>query len=124
MDKIIQLSNATSGQALSFSNILIFHHERSYLKLCYAGNLEVEVSGLKDIDVLGDQLAIELILKNLLENTKFHAEDSAVNIQVVAEDESVQINYSDGGILVTLQSLENFFIQTIRPEARELDFTR
>ena len=97
MDKIIQLSKMQRRGKLILSRINLSSVMKEVISN-YAGNLEVEVSGLKDIDVLGDQLAIELILKNLLENTKFHAEDSAVNIQVIAKDESVQINYSDGGI--------------------------
>ena len=75
MDKIIQLSKMQRQGKLFLSRINLSSIMKEVISN-YAGNLEVEVSGLKDIDVLGDQLAIELILKNLLENTKFHAEDS------------------------------------------------
>ena len=97
MDKIIQLSKMQRSGKLNLSKVNLSAVMKEVISN-YAGNIEVEVSGLKNIDVLGDQLALELILKNLIENTKFHAEGSAVNIQVVAEDEFVKINYSDGGI--------------------------
>ena len=97
MDKIIQLSKMQRSGKLNLSKVNLSAVMKEVISN-YAGNIEVEVSGLKNIDVLGDQLALELILKNLIENTKFHAEGSAVNIKVVAEDELVKINYSDGGI--------------------------
>ena len=63
----------------------------------YAGDLEIEVSGLADYKVMGDQFAIELILKNLMENTKHHSEDKKALISISKEVSSIEITYADEG---------------------------
>ena len=80
MDKIIQLSRITRGGKLPLRPVDIGSVIKNMVKN-YAGDLEIEVSGLADYKVMGDQFAIELILKNLMENTKHHSKNKKASFQ-------------------------------------------
>ena len=96
MDKIIQLSRVTRGGRLHLQPLMIKEVIKNMVKN-YAGDLEIEVTGLTDDQVLADQFALELILKNLMENTKHHSKENRVQISLTTNNQDVQIVYQDNG---------------------------
>tara|TARA_B100000925_G_scaffold285217_1_gene261253 strand:- start:1061 stop:1942 length:882 start_codon:yes stop_codon:yes gene_type:complete len=96
MDKIIQLSRITRGGKLHLHPVDIGSIIKNMVKN-YAGDLEIEVGGLADYKVMGDQFAIELILKNLMENTKHHSENKIALISISKKVSSIEITYADEG---------------------------
>jgi signal transduction histidine kinase len=96
MDKIIQLSRITRGGKLHLRPINISDIVKNMVKN-YAGDLEIEVTGLSSEKVRGDQFAIELILKNLMENTKHHSKNIKAQICLKKINEEIEISYRDEG---------------------------
>ena len=48
--------------------------------------------------ILVDEFALELILRNLMENTKQHAGKKEVEMEFIKQDKLVQLQYRDGGV--------------------------
>ena len=97
MDKIIQLSRITRRGQLTLRPISLKDIIKNVVKN-YAGSIDIEVNGLSDTKVLGDQFAIELILKNLIENTKHHSgsETASININNSSPHQT-KVIYQDQG---------------------------
>ena len=97
MDKIIQLSRITRRGHLDLRPIFLKDVLKNIIKN-YAGSIDIEVKGLNESKILGDQFAIELILKNLIENTKHHSNSETATIIVRnIENGSIEISYEDDG---------------------------
>ena len=96
MDKIIQLSRITRGGKLHLRPLIVKEIIKNMVKN-YAGDLEIEVTGLTEEKVLADQFALELIFKNLMENTKHHSKNKSAQITLNTSDESIEVIYTDSG---------------------------
>lgn len=98
MDKILQLSRLERGGTLNpipvqLENLI----KRVHVDLAY--DQEVSIDSNFSGEVLADEFALELILKNLFENTKNHSSSNKITIKIEPCDEGdfVQLSYNDKG---------------------------
>lgn len=98
MDKILQLSRLERGGTVNLRPIAIQELVRK-VSAHYGSLYEVNIDISSTDEILGDELVIELILKNLLENTKNHTKTDVVNIKIFEDGPTGQIHltYSDQG---------------------------
>ena len=96
MDKIIQLSKNNTRWEVAPKALVVKEVIKNMVKN-YAGDLEIEVTGLTEEKVLADQFALELILKNLMENTKHHSENKSAQITLNTSSRSIEVIYTDSG---------------------------
>jgi signal transduction histidine kinase len=96
MDKIIQLSRVERDRTLNLTRILI-EDELKRIVRQFGGNLSVELLNLGHHEVQADSFALELIFKNLFENTKHHSNNDDVKIILKKTETHIMINYNDNG---------------------------
>jgi len=98
MDKILQLSRLERGGTLNLKPIDLLALVNK-ISNNYKNTYEVKVVHDNTYEVLGDELAIELSLKNLFENTKNHTESEIVYITIkeLIDTEQVSLEYKDQG---------------------------
>ena len=96
MDKIIQLSRVERDQTLNLQKKSI-KEELKRITTSFSGDLSIELNNLQDLQVLIDPFALELIFKNLFENTKHHSNNDEVAIFLENSDNYLKIIYNDGG---------------------------
>ncbi|MBT7610866.1 MAG: HAMP domain-containing histidine kinase [Bacteriovoracaceae bacterium] len=98
MDKILQLSRLQQGGILNPTQI----NPEQFLKFLiksWSKDLSITITNYDQItSIMADEFALQLILNNLLENTKNHVENKNVSIQIKKIDESVLIEYQDQGV--------------------------
>ena len=97
MDKIIQLSRVERDGQLNMQPLSL-KNELKRIISNYSSELSIEVNGLKDIKILADRFALELIFKNLFENTRHHTDSEEVTITLTQMTKMININYNDKGI--------------------------
>lgn len=98
MDKILQLSRIERGGPLNpvTVNIKSFFDSvaaKSQSEL----NFHWEQAGQCQ-EVMADEFALELIIKNLIENTKGHTDSNQVRVSLSTQGDKVIFSYSDGGV--------------------------
>ena len=96
MDKIIQLSRIERDRTLNLQRKSI-KEELKRIVSQFSGQLSIELNHLKDLYVEVDPFALELIFKNLFENTKHHSGSEDVKISVHETADQLTIHYNDGG---------------------------
>ena len=96
MDKIIQLSRIERDRSLNLQAKSI-KSELKRIVSQFSGDLSIELNNLQDLQVLIDPFALELIFKNLFENTKHHSNNDEVAIGFESNDDYIKIIYNDGG---------------------------
>jgi len=96
MDKIIQLSRMEREGELNLTEINLPELTKKIIGK-YAKNLDVNILGNCSKNIIGDAFAIELILKNLFENTKHHSGGSKVEIELKKSESGVSLSYCDFG---------------------------
>lgn len=99
MDNLLQLSRLERGGNLNLTSVKLLPFVKNIAKKFseYEG-FKVEIdSKANDIAVLVDEFALELIIKNLFENTKRHSKSTNVFINVTTMKNEVHFAYSDGG---------------------------
>jgi len=96
MDKIIQLSRVERDRSLNLQSKSI-KDELKRIVSQFSGDLSIELNNLEDLQVLIDPFALELIFKNLFENTKHHSNNDEVAIALESSDDYIKIIYNDGG---------------------------
>ena len=96
MDKILQLSRLERGGKLNITPV-----ELSPLTNKVIASLDYEIDFKMNVkstrEVCADEFATELIIKNLIENTKNHSNSKSVEISILEEDDFVVLTYSDQG---------------------------
>ena len=97
MDKILQLSRLEGGGTFHLGKVNLENAWSSSLNQ-WNNDLQVEGEIPKDITVLGDDLAISLIFRNLFENTKNHSTDKKCQIQIKEVGQTIELVYSDSGV--------------------------
>jgi signal transduction histidine kinase len=96
MDKILQLSRLERGGKLNLTPVELEPLLKRVIKsLNY--DIKFKVNSINSQEVYADEFATELIIKNLIENTKNHSSYKEVNIEINSTDNQVTIEYSDGG---------------------------
>ncbi len=97
MDKILQLSRLERGGELNTSSISILQKVN---KLSKSWNqfFNVTIQGQTDqLFIEADDFALELIIKNMFENTKNHAQTKNVTIDFKVTDNHIELIYKDEG---------------------------
>jgi signal transduction histidine kinase len=97
MDKILQLSRIERGGELSLSSIsLVPFIKRIAQTWAPEHNVEIIPSD-NNISIDADEFALELIIKNLLENTRNHTTSNKITINIESALKQVKLSYHDGG---------------------------
>ena len=96
MDKILQLSRLEGGGDLHVEDLDLKNQVEQALTRW--NTLEVNLNNFTETSISADPFALELILRNLFENSKRHAQSSTIKIDVnTSEADYIVLNYSDGG---------------------------
>lgn len=97
MDKILQLSRIERGGELNLTSLALIPLINKISKTWSHGlNLKL-ISSDEKIKVEADEFALELIFKNLLENTRLHTQSKNVIIEIRSDESQVYLNYLDQG---------------------------
>lgn len=98
MDKILQLSRLERGGTLNLKPIDLLTLVNK-ISNNYKNTYEVKVVHGNSYEVLGDELAVELSLKNLFENTKNHTNSEIVQITIdeIKDLKQISLEYKDQG---------------------------
>jgi len=97
MDKILQLSRIERGGDLNLSSLKLIPFIKNVSKKMN-NHFEVNITAnSEETIIIDDEFDLELILKNLFENTKVHTHSKKVNIDIIENSEEVIVNYQDEG---------------------------
>ncbi len=97
MDKILQLSRIERGGSLNLTSLKLIPFIKNIIKKLGNGlNVEIDCTN-QDVTIIADEFALELILKNLLENTRIHTQSSNVKINILESGASIFLTYQDEG---------------------------
>jgi signal transduction histidine kinase len=97
MDKILQLSRLERGGELNLTNIPLMPFINRITRSAKNDfNLEISCTNPK-IEILADEFALELIFKNLIENSKNHSKSKKIMIDIKEENQKCHISYNDFG---------------------------
>jgi signal transduction histidine kinase len=99
MDKILQLSRMEQGGNLNPKSLNIYLFIREALEKWCLGEQDFQVTSKdKNFQIMADPFALELILRNLLENSKNHSPQEMIKIDILQRDSSeILVEYSDRG---------------------------
>ena len=110
MDKILQLSRIERGGELNLISVDLFAFVKNIstkMKLPFEVKISSDVS---HSHVLADEFALELILKNLFENSRVHTQSKQVNLNIHQSNNSIVLSYMDEGKFEgNLEKLGNLF---------------
>lgn len=98
MDKILQLSRIERGGELNLTTLKIIPFITNLGKK-WASGLTIAIdSDNMDATIEADEFALELIIKNLFENTRIHTNSKKVEIKINQTNQNVIVTYQDQGI--------------------------
>jgi len=100
MDKILQLSRMERGGNLNLAPVNLIDYLRNIEKssgkyLNFKFDFAIEND---EAYILADEFALDLIYKNLFENTQKHSKEENVHIKVTDYNSTLMLKYSDNGI--------------------------
>jgi signal transduction histidine kinase len=96
MDKILQLSRLEGGGELHPKELELTEFlDRAFHN--WGEGLTLELTGDKG-HAQADEFALELVIRNLLENSRIHAKAKNVRIDIQEKGDRVLLTYRDGGI--------------------------
>lgn len=97
MDKILQLSRLERGGELNLTSLPLVPFIKRLAKT-WVPEHEVElITPDGGINIEADEFALELIMKNLLENTRIHTSSKKIQIIINSDDKKVHLIYIDHG---------------------------
>ncbi|MDD4973274.1 MAG: HAMP domain-containing sensor histidine kinase [Bacteriovorax sp.] len=97
MDKILQLSRIERGGGLNLTSLKIIPFIKNLSKK-WASGLSIDIeSDDMEASIVADEFALELIIKNLFENTRIHTKSQNVKIKIQQTDKNVLLTYQDKG---------------------------
>jgi signal transduction histidine kinase len=98
MDKLLQLSRMERGGNLNLISIKLIPFLKSMIKnVIEDEKIELSIdSSNNDIAIIADEFALELIIKNLFENSRIHAKSKKISIKISETDGQVLFCYDDG----------------------------
>jgi signal transduction histidine kinase len=98
MDKILQLSRIERGGELNLTSVKLCPFIKNIHKF-WSRDFELEVNcNHAACTIMADEFALELIFKNLFENTKNHSKSKSVKIEIQYSESECKLSYSDGGM--------------------------
>lgn len=100
MDKLLQLSRMERGGNLNLISIKLIPFLKNMTKnISPDEKLVISIDTTNnDIAIIADEFALELIIKNLFENTRIHSKSKNINIKINSIKENVYFSYDDGSI--------------------------
>jgi signal transduction histidine kinase len=100
MDKLLQLSRMERGGNLNLVSIKLIPFLKNITKhRLETDKLNIYIDAIDhEVAIVADEFALELIIKNLLENTRIHSKSREVNIKISTENKKVLLTYNDGSI--------------------------
>ena len=97
MDKILQLSRIERGGELNLTSLKVIPFIKNLSKKWENGlTIEIEADDLES-SIVADEFALELIIKNLFENTRIHTKSKNVKIKITETHENILLSYKDQG---------------------------
>lgn len=97
MDKILQLSRIERGGELNLTSVKIIPFIKSLGKN-WDNYLTINIAtDNTEGQIIADEFALELIIKNLFENTKIHSKSQLVTIRITESEDKVYLTYNDQG---------------------------
>ncbi len=97
MDQILQLSRIERGGELNLSSLKLIPFIKSTIKKI-APPFQVQIETMnQEISIMADIFALELVMKNLLENTRVHTNSQKVTIGIKQLQKSIILTYRDEG---------------------------
>ena len=97
MDKILQLSRIERGGELNLTSLKIIPFIKNLGKKWESYlSIHIESDNLETL-IVADEFALELIIKNLFENTKIHTKSHTVNIKITEGPDNILLTYKDQG---------------------------
>lgn len=97
MDKILQLSRIERGGELNLTTLKLIPFIKSIVKKLGNGLEVTIVANNQDAVVVADEFALEIIIKNLLENTRHHTTSTKVDIDIQDDGKKIEMIYNDHG---------------------------
>ena len=97
MDKILQLSRIERGGELNLTTLSLTPFVKKLAKTWVPDHEVVILAPETGLNIEVDEFALELIMKNLLENTRIHTNSKKINIAVKADSHRVCLTYEDHG---------------------------
>lgn len=97
MDKILQLSRIERGGQLNLSSVSLIGAINKMSKLMLTDQALMIHSKNDKVRISADEFALELILKNLFENTKNHSKSKKIDITIKEQDKYIELIYQDHG---------------------------
>lgn len=97
MDKILQLSRIERGGELNLTSLKLIPFIKNVAKKLGNGLIIDIDSQNPDVSIIADEFALELIIKNLLENTRIHTRSKDVKIKITESNNDVLVTYQDQG---------------------------
>jgi signal transduction histidine kinase len=97
MDKILQLSRIERGGELNLTSLSLVPFTKNLAKT-WVPDHDVQIKAsesIASIDV--DEFALQLIMKNLLENTRIHTNSKKINIEITEDKNRIHFSYVDHG---------------------------
>lgn len=97
MDKILQLSRIERGGELNLTSLSLIPFIRKHAST-WLPQHEVVINCSEDnVTIDADEFALELIMKNLLENTRIHTNSKKIHISIKQDKSTVRLSYHDQG---------------------------
>ena len=98
LDKIIQLARVERGEKLSCEAIDLYDFIRDCHRKWVGERLELSFESSREYRPLiyADEFALEIIFRNLFENTFLHGKKRCVRISLVEDGKMVTLHYHDG----------------------------
>jgi len=94
MDKILQLSRLERGGTLNITTINLTKLVKKFIDQ-FGEGVDLSLENFdQDIKVQADEFALELIFKNLFENTRIHSKDKRVRLSLTS-GENITVRYDD-----------------------------
>lgn len=97
MDKILQLSRIERGGDLNLTSLALVPFIKRLAKTWAPEHVVTVHAPSEEITIEADEFALELIMKNLLENTRIHTTSQKIEILISADDQKVHLSYIDHG---------------------------
>ena len=96
MDKILQLSRIEKGSKVRQQKILL----KPFLEFIINKNAKITTKLIfpqKEVCITADEFLLELVFRNLFENTKIHSKSDTAIISTEVDNSKVKITYQDQG---------------------------
>lgn len=110
LDNILQLSRLERGGNLDLQNINLYRVIEN-VSLLYKDKLNVQIfSQNKEVEIKCDQFLLEIVIKNLIENTLAHSKSEKGVFKISQKNNLIEMNYTDSGKFEgSLKKLGNLF---------------